>query len=65
MNRFKIEEVEYINIAYKIPYEMANSYMEDMYEASVINIRKFMEKIIRFKNTLERATRIREVINQM
>ena len=29
MNRFKVEEVEYINIAYQVPYEMAENYMED------------------------------------
>jgi hypothetical protein len=62
MNRFKIEEVEYINIAYKVPYEMANAYMEDMYDESVTNIRKFMSIIMRFKQTLERAQRIQEVI---
>lgn len=45
MNRFLVEEVEYINIAYKIPYEMAENYMEDQYAESVGNIRKFMEKI--------------------
>ena len=27
MNRFKIEEVEYINTAYRVPYEVAETYM--------------------------------------
>jgi hypothetical protein len=31
MNRWKIEQIEYINIAYKVPYEMAENYMEDIY----------------------------------
>jgi hypothetical protein len=35
MNRWKIEEVEYINIAYRIPYEIAESYMEDLYGKSI------------------------------
>jgi hypothetical protein len=34
MNRWRFEEVEYINIAYKIPYELAESYMEDLYSKS-------------------------------
>lgn len=65
MNRFKVEEVEYINIAYKIPYLMAENYMMDVYNESVYNIRKFMEKIMRFRQVLERAQRIKEVIEQM
>ena len=65
MNRFKVEEVEYINIAYKIPYLMAENYMMDVYNESVYNIRKFMEKIMRFRQVLERAERIKEVIEQM
>jgi hypothetical protein len=55
MNRFKIEEVEYINIAYKVPYEMAWNYMIDNYNESIFAIRKFMEKILRFRNCIERA----------
>ena len=35
-NRFKIEEVEYINIAYKVPYEIADDYMESEYAHSII-----------------------------
>jgi len=65
MNRFKVEEVEYINIAYKVPYEMAENYLDDVYDESVFNIRKFMEKIMRFRQVLERAQRIKEVIEQM
>jgi hypothetical protein len=35
MNRWRIEEVEYINIGYLVPYELAESYMEDIYAISV------------------------------
>jgi hypothetical protein len=49
MNRFKIEEVQYINVVYAIPYSMAEDYMEDQYSSSVSNIRKFLEKIPSFK----------------
>jgi len=49
MNRFKIEEVQYINVVYSIPYSLAEDYMEDQYTASLSNIRKFLEKIPRFK----------------
>lgn len=59
MNRWIMEEVEYINIAYQIPYEMAENYMEDQYSESVTNIRKFMEKIALFNQVLERAERIK------
>jgi len=55
MNRWKIEEVEYINIAYRIPYEIAESYMEDLYGKSINNIRLFMTRIKDFSAVLERA----------
>ena len=43
MNRFRVEEVEYINIEYQVPYRLAEEYMEEQYQDSIENIRTFME----------------------
>lgn len=43
MNRWKLMDVEYINIAFKVPYMLAQDYMEEQYIESVENIRIFME----------------------
>jgi len=42
MNRWKVEQLEYIDISYHVPYEMAEKFMEDQYNESVMNIRKFL-----------------------
>lgn len=55
MNRWKIDEVEYINIAFFIPYQLANDYMEEQYQDSIKNIRIFMEKSLEFEEVLERS----------
>lgn len=65
VNRFKIEEVEYINIAFKVPYEIADDYMESEYAHSIITIRTFLERISSFQMMMDRATKIREVISAM
>ena len=39
MNRFRLDEVEYINISYLIPYKAAIAYMEDLFEQSITNVR--------------------------
>ena len=31
MNRWKLMDVEYINIAFKVPYTLAQDYMEEQY----------------------------------
>lgn len=35
MNRWKLEEIEFIDISYKIPYEMAEQYLDQEYNESV------------------------------
>lgn len=55
MNRWKIDEVEYINVAYQVPYQLSRDYMEDQYQDSVKNIRIFMEKASLFSEVLEKS----------
>ena len=43
MNRWKLMDVEYINIAFKVPYLLAEDYMNEQYDDSITNIRTFME----------------------
>ena len=62
MNRWKIEDVEYINIAWQVPYKLASDYMEEQYQDSIENIRDFMEKSPQFSEVLDRAEKIKEVI---
>ena len=65
MNRFKVEEVEYINIEYQVPYRLAEEYMEEQYQDSIENIRTFMEHAPQFSEVLDRAEKIKDVIQSM
>ena len=42
INRFVLEEVEYVNIGFLIHYKVASNYLEDLFRSSIINIRLFI-----------------------
>ena len=48
VNRWRVEEVEFINISFLLPYKLAKSYMEDLFNKSVKLIREFIESSMRF-----------------
>lgn len=65
MNRWKLMDVEYINIAFKVPYLLAEDYMNEQYDDSITNIRTFMEMSPQFSEVLNRAEKIKEVIGTL
>jgi hypothetical protein len=65
MNRWNVEPVEYIDLSYKIPYDSSEKFLADQYSASIIQIRKFMIQLSKFNQCMERAQKIRLLINQI
>ena len=49
VNRWRVEEVEFINISFLLPYKLAKSYMEDLFNASVKLMRVYIEEIMQFR----------------
>lgn len=64
-NRWKVEEVSFINISFLIPYKLAKSFMEDVFEASVKLMRVYIEEIMRFPIIKASGESIRERIDEV
>ena len=43
VNRWRVEEVEFINISFLLPYKLAKSYMEDIFNKTIKLMRVFIE----------------------
>ena len=65
VNRWRVEEVEFINISFLLPYKLAKSYMEDIYNKTIKLMREFIESSMRFPIIVETGNNIRDRIEEV